>query len=219
MLHALSAEPSSRQVWWFHAARSGAEHPFAAEAQRLIRALPHSRSYVQYSQPRPEDKSAEHYDAAGHLEVPQFARLGVALESDFYLCGPPAFLRAFKAGLANWGVASRPPVYRNIRPRRILRARPDPGLASLSACACRVGGAWTASVFRSKRDRGSLGSGAEKPARIGRGLRCGRPMVLSKRSLPQLRNRADRWRYQLRSPARRIARCGQSLNLLFLSSW
>ena len=106
MLHALSAKSSARQVWWFHGARNGAEHPFAGEAQRLIRTLSCSRSYVQYSQPRPEDELGVHFDAAGHLEAPLLARLGVALESDFYLCGPPSFLRAFKAGLASWGVAA-----------------------------------------------------------------------------------------------------------------
>jgi ferredoxin len=38
--------------------------------------------------------------------VPLLDRLGVAPLSDFYLCGPPSFLRGFTAGLKTWGVDS-----------------------------------------------------------------------------------------------------------------
>jgi ferredoxin-NADP reductase/MOSC domain-containing protein YiiM/ferredoxin len=105
MLHALAAEPSARQVWWLHGARSGREHPFAAEARRLLRGMSRGRSYVQYSKPRPEDQPGVHFDALGHLEVAVLERLGVGRDADFYLCGPTAFLRDFNSGLAAWGVA------------------------------------------------------------------------------------------------------------------
>jgi len=45
------------------------------------------------------------FDAAGRLTVTVLQELGVPLESEFYLCGPPAFLEEFTAGLAHWGVA------------------------------------------------------------------------------------------------------------------
>jgi ferredoxin-NADP reductase/MOSC domain-containing protein YiiM len=105
MLHALAAGPSSRQVWWLHGARNGNEHPFAEEARRLIRSLPHGRSYVQYSQPRREDEPGVHFDAPGHLNVELLERLGVSREADFYLCGPSAFMQGLIADLASWGVA------------------------------------------------------------------------------------------------------------------
>ena len=105
MLRALAAGPSARQVWWIHGARNGNEHPFAGEARQLIRSLPHCRSYVQYSQPRREDEPGVHFDATGHLNVALLERLGVARDSDFYLCGPSSFLQEFTAGLATWGVA------------------------------------------------------------------------------------------------------------------
>ena len=105
MLHALAAGPSARQVWWFHGARNGNEHPFAEEARRLIRSLPHCRSYVQYSQPRREDEPGVHFDAIGRLNVALLERLGVGRDADFYLCGPSTFLQDLTAGLASWGVA------------------------------------------------------------------------------------------------------------------
>ena len=106
MLHALAAEPSARQVWWLHGARNGNEHPFAEEARRLIRSLPHCRSYVQYSQPRREDEPGVRFDAPGHLEVAVLERLGIGQDADFYLCGPSAFLHDFTAGLARLGCRS-----------------------------------------------------------------------------------------------------------------
>lgn len=105
VLHALAAGRSARQVWWLHGARNGNEHPFAEEARRLIRSLPHCQSYVQYSQPRGEDEPGKHFDAPGHLEVGLLERLGVGLDADFYLCGPSAFMQDFTAGLAKRGVA------------------------------------------------------------------------------------------------------------------
>jgi len=105
MLHGLAAGPSARQVWWFHGARNGNEHPFAEEARSLIRQLPNCRSHVQYSQPRGEDQPGLQFDAPGHLNVAVLERLGVRRDADFYLCGPSEFMQDFAGGLASWGVA------------------------------------------------------------------------------------------------------------------
>jgi ferredoxin len=45
------------------------------------------------------------YDAAGRLTVAVLQELGVPSDSDFYLCGPPAFLEDLAVGLGGWGVA------------------------------------------------------------------------------------------------------------------
>jgi ferredoxin-NADP reductase/MOSC domain-containing protein YiiM len=105
MLHALAAEPSARIVWWLHQAHNGGEHPFAEEARLLIGKLPHGRSRVQYSGPRPEDVAGVNFDAAGRLEMASLEHCGVSRESDFYICGPTAFMRDFAAGLIAWDVA------------------------------------------------------------------------------------------------------------------
>ena len=105
MLHALAKEPSAREVWWLHGARDGHEHPFAEEARNLLRKLPHSRSCVRYSRPRKDDAPGVNFDALGHLDMAALESLGLSREADFYLCGPTAFLRDFRAGLTAWGVA------------------------------------------------------------------------------------------------------------------
>ncbi len=81
------------------------DHPFAREAREVLAKLPHARSYVQYSRPDAADQLGVDFDAAGRLTATVLETLGVPRESDFYLCGPPAFLEDFKAGLGGWGVA------------------------------------------------------------------------------------------------------------------
>jgi ferredoxin-NADP reductase/MOSC domain-containing protein YiiM len=105
MLHALAAQTSPRLVWWIYGARNRLDHPFAREARDLLAKLPRARSYVQYSRPDAADQLGVDFDAPGRLTATVLEKLGVPRESDFYLCGPSAFLEDFKAGLAGWGVA------------------------------------------------------------------------------------------------------------------
>jgi ferredoxin-NADP reductase/MOSC domain-containing protein YiiM len=104
MLHALAAQASPRQVWWIFGARNRGDHPFAQEARDLLAKLANARSHVQYSRPDATDRLGLDFDAAGRLNVTVLEQLGVPRESDFYLCGPPAFLEDFTAGLGGWGV-------------------------------------------------------------------------------------------------------------------
>ena len=105
MLHVLSAAASTRPVWWIHGARSGEDHVFAREARELLAKLPNARSYTQYSQPAPTDRLGVDFDAAGRLTFPALERLDVPRDSDFYLCGPQAFMDDLTNGLIRLGVA------------------------------------------------------------------------------------------------------------------
>jgi ferredoxin-NADP reductase/MOSC domain-containing protein YiiM len=105
MLHALAASWSPREVWWLYGTRNAAEHPFAREARNLAASLPRARSFVAYSKPAPGDRLDDDYDASGRLSLEVLQRLGVPSQADFYLCGPPPFLRSFTKDLGSWGVA------------------------------------------------------------------------------------------------------------------
>ena len=105
MLHALASGASPREVWWIHGARNGAEHPFAAEVRRLLKALPRGRSHICYSAPGPADQLTVDFDATGRVGIAVLEQLAVPRDADFYLCGPAAFMSDFAAGLAGWGIA------------------------------------------------------------------------------------------------------------------
>jgi ferredoxin-NADP reductase/MOSC domain-containing protein YiiM/ferredoxin len=106
MLHSLAstAATAPREVWWLYGARNRDDHPFAQESRGLLKALVHSRTYITYSRPGTDDRLGEDYDAPGHLSVPVIEQLGVPRDADFYLCGPPSFLRDLAASLRAWGV-------------------------------------------------------------------------------------------------------------------
>ena len=106
MLHSLSSAASRRQVWWIYGARNRAEHPFAKESHGLLQTLVNSRSHIVYSKPDSGDELGVDYDSVGHVDTPLLDRLAVTRDADFYLCGPPSFLKQLTQGLKTWGVDS-----------------------------------------------------------------------------------------------------------------
>jgi ferredoxin-NADP reductase/MOSC domain-containing protein YiiM len=101
MLHALAARASTRPVWWIYGARNGLDHPFAREVRDLLLRLPQARSHIRFSHPETTDHLGVDFDMAGRLTVSALEPLGISRDSDFYLCGPAAFLEDFTAGLVS----------------------------------------------------------------------------------------------------------------------
>ena len=100
MLEALAAQQSTREVWWIHSARNGAEHAFRLEAASLVARLARGRSHVRYSRPQPGDRD---HDAAGRLTAEAIIELGVPRDADVRLCGPTQFVGDITAGLLEHG--------------------------------------------------------------------------------------------------------------------
>ena len=217
MLHALAAEKSSRPVWWLHGARNREEHPFRNESRALVQELRFGHSYIQYSRPGPADQRGVDFNAVGHLAVSAFDKIGVPHEGQFYLCGPPEFLRELTAGLATWGVLADH-VHTEIFGTLDSITPGMKAETSCSAFACGTGGFRTASFLRAERSDVALGCKIREPARTCRSVRCARAVVLSNRGLPHLRNGADCRRRGLRPGAARSARAGRRAYLLQPSS-
>ena len=104
MLHALAAQGSQREIWWIYGTRNSAEHPFAEESRSLLKLLTRGREYIVYSRPAASDRLGEEFDAPGHIDTALLERTGISKGSEFYLCGPPAFLQNLRDGLRSWGV-------------------------------------------------------------------------------------------------------------------
>src|SRR5690349_18943878 len=102
MLHSLSSAASRREVWWIYGARNRAEHPFAKESRELLQTLVNGRSHIVYSRPETDEKLGVDYDSVGHIATPLLDRLQAPRDADFYLCGPPSFLKQLTEGLKTW---------------------------------------------------------------------------------------------------------------------
>jgi ferredoxin-NADP reductase/MOSC domain-containing protein YiiM len=105
MLYALTAEATTRGVWWLYGTRNGREHPFAEEARRLLNTLPHHHSHICYSSPDPDDRPNVDFNAPGRLNTQVLGHLNLPVNGDFYICGPSTFMSDLTAGLATLGVA------------------------------------------------------------------------------------------------------------------
>jgi uncharacterized protein len=90
-----------RPVWFIHGARDGQYHAFADEILALSRACPNLQVHFVYSRPRPED--AGKYQSTGYVSVERLQKL-VNPDSEFFLCGSPAFMQSLREGLQAWGV-------------------------------------------------------------------------------------------------------------------
>jgi ferredoxin-NADP reductase/MOSC domain-containing protein YiiM len=104
MLHALSAQASTREIWWLYGTRNGREHPFAEEARGLLARLARHHSHICYSAPDLADRPNVDFDSAGRLNLQVLQQLQVPREADFYICGPQPFMSDLTAGLAALGV-------------------------------------------------------------------------------------------------------------------
>jgi ferredoxin-NADP reductase/MOSC domain-containing protein YiiM len=91
MLGQLAAGHSERVIWWLHGARGPREHPFAAEADALLAALPNARRYVFYSAATTAERRRAHA-AAGRLTAEALAGLAPPPSANAYVCGPASFM-------------------------------------------------------------------------------------------------------------------------------
>jgi ferredoxin-NADP reductase/MOSC domain-containing protein YiiM/ferredoxin len=103
MLHALAEQHDSREVWWLHGARRRAERPFSAEVDRLLASLPNAHRIVSHSRPGPGEIPGTDFDAVGRLSIETITAAGIAIDADYYLCGPEGFMQSLSAALVARG--------------------------------------------------------------------------------------------------------------------
>ncbi|WP_341871466.1 MOSC and FAD-binding oxidoreductase domain-containing protein [Neorhizobium petrolearium] len=107
MLHAVLAErPTGEGIWWIHGARDRLHHAFAEETHRLLGNASKALARTVFSQPTSDDRRGTDYDVAGHIDLQLIRAMGIPKYSQFYLCGPQAFLRDICEGLQEWGVVT-----------------------------------------------------------------------------------------------------------------
>ena len=189
MLHSLSSAASSREIWWIYGARNRAQHPFAKESRELLETLPNSRSHIVYSKPDSGDQPGVDYDSVGHVDTPLLDRLGVTRDADFYLCGPPSFLKQITEGLKIWGVDS-PRIHRGgVWAGSADNARRCAVLPTSGSRSGRRTRRRTTGFIYTQRAHGSMGFPVLQFAGVRGSVRCSRPMGVPYRSLPYLRVR------------------------------
>ncbi len=95
---------SSRPVWFIHGARNGREHAFGDHVRRLAAEHSNVNVHVRYSAPEAGDQLGVTHDSVGRVNVALIKSILPFDSYDFYLVGPPPFMRDVYGGLVDLGI-------------------------------------------------------------------------------------------------------------------
>lgn len=104
MLNAIVHVGKKRPVWFVHGTRNGVHHAMCQHMRRLAAENENVQVHICYDRPRPEDVKGLDYDSSGHVTVELLRQLLPDKERDFYICGPPPFMKSLFQDLRAWGV-------------------------------------------------------------------------------------------------------------------
>ena len=135
MLNALVEQGNRRPAWFIHGVRNGAEHAFGAHVRGLAADHDQVTAHVLYMEPGADDVLGRDYDTAGVLTPELLKDLLPSPDMDFYLCGPPPFMKAVYGYLTDWGVDEARIHYEFFGPATVLKgdAAPKPTRAAVAA--------------------------------------------------------------------------------------
>jgi uncharacterized protein len=122
MLNHLVADGDGRSVWFIHGVRNGAEHAFGPHVRKLAEKHANIGVHIAYLEPRPEDRPECDYDSSGIITLDLLQRLLPGPTCDFYLCGPPPFMKALYNALLDWGATEDCIYYEFFGPATVLKA-------------------------------------------------------------------------------------------------
>ncbi|HIM26122.1 MAG TPA: 2Fe-2S iron-sulfur cluster binding domain-containing protein [Rhodospirillales bacterium] len=121
MLDHLVGQHRRRPTWFIHGVQDGNEHAFGQHLRELAQAPDPVTAHVVYAEPRPDDVEGRDYDATGFITMSMLKNLLPGPSCDFYLCGPPPFMKALFNGLLNWGVNEARIHYEFFGPATVLK--------------------------------------------------------------------------------------------------
>ncbi|WP_029970431.1 NO-inducible flavohemoprotein [Paraburkholderia graminis] len=104
MLSTLLADGSQRSVTFVHACRNGRVHAFREWLDETAASHANVKRVVFYEAVDASDRQGLDYDFEGRLDVTKIADRVIALDADYYICGPVPFMRAQRDALVALGV-------------------------------------------------------------------------------------------------------------------
>ena len=104
MLSTLLADGSERSVTFVHACRNGRVHAFREWLDETTASHANVKRVVFYEAVDASDRQGIDYDFEGRLDVTKIADRVIALDADYYICGPVPFMRAQRDALVALGV-------------------------------------------------------------------------------------------------------------------
>ena len=104
MLESVVQARGQREVYALFGFRSGSEHPFKTQLERLAQTNPQIHLHVSYSAPRDVDVLYKDFNHRGRLTIERIRQVLPSNNFPFYVCGPGPLMEALVPALWKWGV-------------------------------------------------------------------------------------------------------------------
>ncbi len=100
--HLISSNPNRTAVL-LYGIRNGQDHPFKDHLRQRSQSHPYIHVLNCYSNPDPADRQGIDYHVHGFVSTELLKKMLPEPNAEFYLCGPPAFMKSNYDGLIEWG--------------------------------------------------------------------------------------------------------------------
>jgi ferredoxin-NADP reductase len=105
MMNTLVQRNSKRHVWFVHGARNGREHAMGGHVGQMAADNENIHWHIRYSSPDSTDVEGGNYHSRGRVDVDLLKQILPFDDYEFYLCGPPPFMRSLYCGLLSLDVS------------------------------------------------------------------------------------------------------------------
>ena len=123
MMNMIVDSGSNQEVWFIHGARNSAEHALSNHIRNVAQQNDNVHVHVAYSKPLKENLEGRDYDSKGYVDVELLKNILPGNEAEFYLCGPPPFMKSLFDGLLEWEVPEYCINYEFFGPASLLKDR------------------------------------------------------------------------------------------------
>lgn len=104
MFNAAAADDWDREIWLFYGVRHRQDHIMRDHLRDLSSQSKTLHVVTCYSRPEADEVQGRDYDETGHLTVETLRKYLPSNNYRYYVCGPPAMMKAFPRALKEWGV-------------------------------------------------------------------------------------------------------------------
>lgn len=126
MMNELAQSDPKRLVWFIHGVRNGREHAMGEHVRCMVRENDNVNAHIRYSDPSADDIEVCNYDSTGHVDIALLKQVLPFDDYEFYLCGPPSFMKSLYCGLLSLGVAETRIHYEFFGPASVLMEEAGP---------------------------------------------------------------------------------------------
>ena len=135
MIDRIIQTKSDRLVVLIYGVSDGADHPFKNYLKQASQAVENFHVVNCYAHPRAEDQAGVDYQVNGYASVELIKKLLPNNHCQFYMCGPPPFMKSLYNGLTEWLVPDERIFFEAFGPASIKRSSESGGDSAADVAA------------------------------------------------------------------------------------